>query len=152
MKATRSQDSAGAAAQPFGSHRFSVHWTGAGAAPPLGFSQVLMPALPAGAETATTGVAPSDIAFPPSGHLALRRAFDGRRELQQWWQRVQHGKLRTPRTVTVQLLAAEEDEAVMRWRFRGARPVSLAWSVLDAMVPALLTETLVLSFERVELG
>jgi phage tail-like protein len=151
MMATRSPEPAGAAAQPFGSHRFSVHWTGAGAAPPLGFSQVLMPALPAGAETAA-GVAPSDIAFPPSGHLALRRAFDGRRELQQWWQRVQHGKLRTPRTVTVQLLAADEDEAVMRWRFRGARPVSLAWSALDAMVPAVLTETLVLSFERVELA
>jgi hypothetical protein len=29
--------------------------------------------------------------------------------------------------------------------------VSLAWSALDAMVPALLTETLVLSFEQVDL-
>jgi hypothetical protein len=64
---------------------------------------------------------------------------------------VQKGKLRTPRTVTVQLLATDHDEAVMQWRFLGARPVSLAWSALDAMAPALLTETLVLSFEQVEL-
>ena len=102
----------------FGSHRFNVQWTGAGAAPPLGFSQVLMPALPASTEKATVA-APSDIAFPPPGHLVLRRAFDGERAMQQWWQRVQQGKLRTPRTVTVQLLAADNDDATMQWRFWG---------------------------------
>jgi phage tail-like protein len=150
MSATRSLARAADTAQPFHSHRFSVQWTGAGTTPPLGFSQVLMPALPTTAETAAVAT-PSDIVFPPPGHLVLRRAFDGQRALQQWWQRVQQGKLRTPRTVTVQLLAANSDEAVMRWRFLGARPVSLAWSALDAMVPALLIETLVLSFEQVEL-
>lgn len=150
MNAKRSPDRSALAAPPFGSHRFNVQWTGAGAAPPLGFSQVLMPALPASTEKAAVA-APSDIAFPPPGHLVLRRAFDGQRALQQWWQRVQQGKLRTPRTVTVQLLAADNDDATMQWRFMGARPVSLAWSALDAMVPALLTETLVLSFEQVEL-
>jgi phage tail-like protein len=139
-----------AAACPYGSHRFSVQWTGAGAAPPLGFSQVLLPALPVHAEQDGAALA-SDIAFPPPGHLVLRRAFDGQRGLQQWWQRVRQGRLRAPRTVTVQLLAAEHDQAVMCWRFRGARPVSLGWSALDAMVPALLTETLVLSFEQVDL-
>jgi phage tail-like protein len=148
MTAARSPEGAAFAARPFGSHRFSVQWTGAGDAPPLGFSQVLMPALPANAEKAAM---PGDIAFPPPGHLVLRRAFDGQRALQLWWQRVARGQLRTPRTVTVQLLAADNDEVVMRWRFRGARPVSLAWSALDAAAPALLIETLVVSFEQVDL-
>jgi phage tail-like protein len=150
MNATRVTARALDTAQPLCSHRFSVQWTGAGSAPPLGFSQVLMPALPASAEK-LAAAAVSDITFPPQGHLVLRRAFDGQRALQQWWQGVQKGKLRTPRTVTVQLLAADDDEAVMQWRFLGARPVSLAWSALDAMAPALLTETLVLSFEQAEL-
>jgi T4-like virus tail tube protein gp19 len=148
VKASRAPEDAAVEARPFGSQRFSVQWSGAGSAPPLGFSQVLLPALPIAAEMATV---PSDVPFPPPGHLVLRRAFDGQRALQQWWQRVARGQLLTPRTVTVRLLAADSDEAVMRWRFRGARPVSLAWSALDAGVPALLTETLVLSFEHVEL-
>jgi hypothetical protein len=150
MTTASTQGRAAVAARPFASHRFAVGWTGAGDAPPLGFSHVLMPALPASAEKTETAV-PSDIGFPPPGHLVLRRAFDGRRELQQWWQRVRRGQLRAPRTVTVQLLDADSDEAVMQWRFRGVRPVSLAWSPLDAMVPAVLTETLVLGFEEVDL-
>jgi phage tail-like protein len=150
MTTASTQGRAVLSARPFASHRFAVGWTGAGDAPPLGFSQVLMPALPASAEKTETTV-PSDIGFPAPGHLVLRRAFDGRRELQQWWQRVRRGQLRAPRTVTVQLLDADSDEAVMQWRFRGVRPVSLAWSPLDAMVPAVLTETLVLGFEEVDL-
>ena len=141
---------AAVAARPFASHRFAVRWTGAGDAPPLGFSQVLLPALSAIAEKTDTAL-PGEIGFPPPGHLVLRRAFDGRRELQQWCQRVRRGQLRAPRTVTVQLLDADRDEAVMQWRFRGVRPVSLAWSPLDAMVPAVLTETLLLRFEEVDL-
>jgi T4-like virus tail tube protein gp19 len=151
MNAARAPSRAGVAAHPHASHRFTVHWTGFGDAPPLGFSQVLLPALPAAVDKPDAAV-PSDISFPPPGHLALRRAFDGRRELQRWWQGVRRGQLRAPRTVTVQLLDAEHNQAVMQWRFRGARPVSLAWSPLDAMIPALLTETLVLSFEQAELG
>ena len=150
MSTTRATARAAVTAVPFCSHRFNVQWTGAGAVPPLGFSQVLMPALPASADKASVA-APSDVVFPPPGHLVLRRAFDGQRALQQWWQGVPQGKLRAPRTVTVQLLAADNDDAVMQWRFLGARPVSLSWSPLDAQAPALLTETLVLSFEQVEL-
>lgn len=139
-----------AAPVPYGGNHFAVRWTGAGAAPPLGFLQVLLPPLPVAADKPAT-VSLRDTAFPPAGHLVLRRAFDGQLELQQWWQRVRSGRLRAPRTVTVQLLDAQHDEPVLQWRFRGARPVSLAWSPLDAMAPALLIETLLLSFEQADI-
>ena len=39
----------------------------------------------------------------------------------------------------------------MTWRFRNARPVSLAYSPLDALGTGVLMETIELAFDRVEM-
>ena len=56
------------------------------------------------------------------------------------------------RNVTIDLLSHDLRTSVLRWRFIKTRPVSLDYGALDANTPAIVSETLVLAFERVEMG
>ena len=56
------------------------------------------------------------------------------------------------RVVTVRLLGADQRSVVMTWRFRNARPVSLAYSPLLAMDAGVLMETIVIAFDDVEMA
>jgi len=49
------------------------------------------------------------------------------------------------------LLDDDQRTVVWTWRFRNARPVSLTYSPLRAMEPAILMETLALAFDDVEI-
>lgn len=100
------------------------------------------------------------------GELLLTRAVDGDRGLLAWLQMpaarlpvrpVAGVHRRAPtrgqrvRTVTVTLMDGR-GEAVVRYVFEGAAPVSLALSGLDAVAGGILTETLTLSFAKLRMG
>lgn len=133
-----------AARRPFGSFNFVVTLS-PGRRKPIGFSEVVFPALPA----CPQGEWPADT---PTPVLLLRRGFDGTRDLYQWWDLARRSRRSRPRTVTIELL----DEAMARtaacWTFTGCRPLRLGYSRLDANVSAVLMETLELSFEDVQLA
>ena len=107
-----------------------------------GFSDVVFPTFQA--DPAETG----DGASP---HLILRRAANGALDLHDWWQQARRGKSSRGRVVKVMLLDDDQRTVVWTWRFRNARPVSLTYSPLRAMEPAILMETLALAFDDVEI-
>lgn len=107
-----------------------------------GFSDVVFPTFQA--DPAETG----DGASP---HLILRRAATGALDLHDWWQQARRGKSSRGRVVKVMLLDDDQRTVVWTWRFRNARPVSLTYSPLRAMEPAILMETLALAFDDVEI-
>lgn len=80
-----------------------------------------------------------------AGELRLTRAVDGRRDLMEW---LADGK--APRTLRLSV-ADGGGQTVAVYRFEGARPVSLQISPLDALADDVLTETLLVSFERVQM-
>ncbi|MGL4543378.1 MAG: phage tail protein [Polymorphobacter sp.] len=104
-----------------------------------GFATVIFPRF---------AVAP-DPADPPLLHL--RRAATGKLELYDWWDSARRDPKATLRTVVVDLLSADFSQTLLRWRFTKARPVSLDYGPLDANTPAIVSETLVLAFERVDM-
>jgi hypothetical protein len=83
--------------------------------------------------------------------LVLRRGFDGRLDLYRWWDQACKRKALRGRTVTVQLLDADEHAPVATWRFSQARPLLLAYSPLDALHGGVLMETLTLGFAAMSL-
>ena len=90
-----------------------------------------------------------DPAAPPL--LRLTRAATGALDLYDWWDGTRREAKDTLRTVTVDLLDSALRRRVLRWRFLKARPVSLDYGALDANQAAIVSETLVLTFERVEM-
>ena len=56
------------------------------------------------------------------------------------------------RVVTVELLDETNTEVAVAWRFIGCRPVALHYSPLDALEAAVVTETIVLAFDDVEMS
>ena len=84
--------------------------------------------------------------------LVLRRGFTGALDLHAWFGQAQRGKAPKRRTVQVELLDDDGERVVATWRFRHARPVSLSYSPLQAMAPAVLVETVELAFDSVELS
>ena len=50
------------------------------------------------------------------------------------------------------LLDDDLESVVWTWRFRNVRPVSLTYSPLRAMTPAVLVETVELAFDDVEIS
>ena len=114
---------------------------------PLGFCEVILPELPV-RRLAKSAAAQSEAIAP---RLVLRRGFDGTPDLRDWWKDTRRRKTPRPWTVTVCLLAEDCATVVATWIFTGARPVSLAYSPLHASEPAVLTETVALEFEDVEL-
>jgi hypothetical protein len=53
--------------------------------------------------------------------------------------------------MNVKLLAEDHATVVWTWRFRNVRPVSLAYSPLNALENAVLMETIELTFDGVEM-
>lgn len=106
----------------------------------------------------------SEVVFPPlSAHaeaqasvteeqLLIRRAAGGDRLLHDWWQKACRGRAPQRRSVRVTLLSADQERAVMQWRFRNARPVTLHYSPLNAMDSALVIESLAIAFDGVDIG
>jgi hypothetical protein len=139
----------GSGRRPYGSFNFRVVLD-APAGDTLGFCEVVFPEFPV-APPAARRRAPTDDGVGPTT-LLLRRGFDGRTDLYDWWNEARRARKKPPaRTLQVELLS-EARRAVARWTFTGCRPVRLSYSPLDAQVSAVLTETLELSFERMELG
>ena len=87
-----------------------------------------------------------------SSHLVLRRGFTGAMDLHEWWMRERGPKPSRGRVVTVELLDETKTSVAMAWRFTGCRPVALHYSSLDALESAVVTETIVLTFDDVELA
>ncbi|MBI3367088.1 MAG: phage tail protein [Burkholderiales bacterium] len=106
-----------------------------------GFMEVVFPVFHADDSGATPG----------QQHLTLKRGATGALNLYAWWDQARRGKAPKRRTLKVTLLADDQQTAVMRWQFSNARPLSLAYSPLNAMEGAVLIETLTLAFDRVEL-
>ena len=80
-----------------------------------------------------------------AGDLRLTRAVDGRRDMMDW---LAEGK--SARTLRLSVLDAG-GRPVAVYRFEGARPVSLQLSPLDALADDVLTESLLVHFERVQM-
>ncbi|MEZ5292304.1 MAG: phage tail protein [Vicinamibacterales bacterium] len=114
------------------------------AGPDAGFCDVVFPVF-----AAVDPARPDTGAGLPPSRLTLRRAATGRLDLYEWWSHTR-GTKGERRTVTVQLLDEDHRGVVMAWRFHGAYPVTLAYSPLHAMAPGLVTETVELAFDRVE--
>jgi hypothetical protein len=113
----------------------------------LGCCEVILPELPVrrpakAAETVSGETAP---------RLVLKRGFDGSPDLRDWWKDTRRRKSPRPRTVTVSLLAEDCRTVVATWVFAGARPISLAYSPLQASAPAVIIEGIELEFDDVEL-
>lgn len=72
------------------------------------------------------------------GNLVLRRGFDRRRELWQWYRSASRG--RDDRRNGAIAVLDDSGEAVARIVFRGAWPCRWRLSALDALEPAVLTE------------
>lgn len=80
-----------------------------------------------------------------AGDLRLTRAVDGRRDMMDW---LADGK--SARTLRLSVLDAG-GRPVAVYRFEGARPVSLQLAPLDALADDVLTESLLVRFERVQM-
>ena len=85
-------------------------------------------------------------------HLLLRRAATGTSEFLAWWDKARRGRAPQRRTVSITLLGDDHANALMHWRFRNARPVSLHYSPLNAMDNALVIESIKIAFDRVDIG
>ena len=121
-----------------------------GAGKGSGFAEVVF-----GVFTAKPGAAPpaaTAAAAPIADRVLLRRGATGALDLYAWWRQARDGRAPPRRTVTVKLLADDHATVLMTWRFRNAKPVSLAYSPLDALDGSVLMETIELSFDDVEIG
>ena len=116
-----------------------------------GFAEVIFGAFAAKPGTALQPLATA-AAAPVADRLVLRRGATGALDLYAWWRQARDGRAPPRRTVTVKLLAADHATVLMTWRFRNVKPVSLAYSPLDALDDAVLMETIELAFDDVEMS
>jgi phage tail-like protein len=115
-----------------------------------GYSAVRLPTLLTGPDVAVdAGLALGD---EHSSHLVLRRGFTGAMDLGEWWMRERGPKPARGRVVTVELLDETNTSVGVTWRFTGCRPVALHYSPLEALESAVVTETIVLTFDDVEIS
>ena len=136
---------------PLGRSNFVVQWGGASAAA-QGFAEVIFPPFAvAGGATAPDVAGGESAEAATANHLVLRRGATGALDLYDWWDRTRRGQAPRRRVVTVHLLGVDQRSVVMTWRFRNARPVSLAYSPLLAMDAGVLMETIVIAFDGVEM-
>ena len=105
-----------------------------------GFSEVIFPTFTLDPPAATA----------PEQTLLLKRGVTGGLDLYAWWNKARRGKAPQRRTVKVELLTDDFETVVMTWLFRNARPVSLAYSPLNALQVSVVIETLELAFDRIE--
>jgi phage tail-like protein len=106
-----------------------------------GFSEVIFPTFRFDAEQNA-----------PAPSLVLKRGVSGGLDLYTWWDKARRGKAPQRRTVKVELLAEDQRTVVLTWRFRNARPLSLAYSPLNALEGGIVIETLELAFDRMEMA
>jgi phage tail-like protein len=120
-----------------------------------GFAEVIFPPFVADAERergSDRGHAEDDASSGPSARrLVLRRGVIGSLDLYAWWDETRRAKKPATRLVTIELLADDRRTVVMAWRFHRAYPVSISYSPLRANEGAIVTETVELAFERVEI-
>ena len=134
-------------ADPYRSFNFRVA-IGARARAGDGFNEVRLPTFavhPEGLSQAATALGDES-----SSHLTLRRGFNGATDLQEWWTQERLPKRTRGRLVTVELLDEAFDTAAT-WRFSGCRPVALHYTPLNALESTVVTETIVLAFDDVEI-
>jgi phage tail-like protein len=115
-----------------------------------GFSAVRLPTLLTRPEVAVD--ARAALGDESSSHLVLRRGCTGAMDLHEWWMQERGPKRSRGRVVTVELLDETNTEVAVAWRFTGCRPVALHYSSLDALESAVVTETIVLAFDVVEMS
>jgi phage tail-like protein len=106
-------------------------------------------AVAATATTAATAAATS--VAPGANRVLLRRGATGALDLYDWWRQARDGRAPKRRTVTVRLLGDDHATVLISWRFRNVRPLSLAYSPLDALEGTVLMETIELAFDDVEM-
>ncbi|HZB41187.1 MAG TPA: phage tail protein [Ilumatobacter sp.] len=114
-----------------------------------GFSAVRLPTLLTRPDVAVDA---EEALGEDSSHLVLRRGFTGALDLNEWWMQERGPKGSRGRIVTVELLDETNTEVAVAWRFTGCRPVALHYSSLDALESAVVTETIVLAFDDVEMS
>lgn len=115
-----------------------------------GFAEVVFGPFAAKPGTALQPLATA-ISTPVADRLVLRRGATGALDLYAWWRQARDGRAPPRRSVTVKLLADDHATVLMTWRFRNVKPVSLAYSPLDALDGAVLMETIELAFDDVEM-
>lgn len=115
-----------------------------------GFSAVRLPSMLTRPDVAAD--ADAALGGGDSSHLVLRRGFTGAMDLHEWWMQERGPKHSRGRIVTVELLDETNTEVAVAWRFTGCRPVALHYSSLDALEAAVVTETIVLAFDDVEMS
>jgi T4-like virus tail tube protein gp19 len=89
---------------------------------------------------------------PLGNRLVLRRGATGALDLYEWWNQARRGQAPRRRVVRVKLLAEDHTTVVLTWRFRNVKPVSLAYSPLNALEGSVLMETIELVFDEVEIS
>jgi T4-like virus tail tube protein gp19 len=123
-----------------------------GAGKSVGFAEVVFApfAIPAqvGAPTSLLAAA----ATPLGNRVVLRRGATGALDLYEWWNQARHGQAPARRVVKVKLLGEDHSTVLMTWRFRNVKPLSLAYSALNALEGAILMETIELAFDDVEMS
>ena len=117
-----------------------------------GFAEVVFGAFSAKPGSGTPTALATAVGAPVADRLVLRRGATGALDLYAWWRQARDGRAPPRRTVTVKLLADDHATVLVTWRFRNARPVSLAYSPLDALDGAVLMETIELAFDDVEMA
>ncbi len=139
-----SKAEAAARVRPYAGSNFLVDFgSGDPRAEAAGFSEVVFP---------TFAVDAASGGDPAGPHLILRRGVTGALDLYQWWSKARRGKAPQRRVLKVMLLDDDRASVALTWRFRNVRPVSLTYSPLRAMEPAVLMETLELAFDDVEIS
>ena len=140
--------------RPLGSSNFLVEF---GTAKGTGFAEVVfapftIPSQSPANVPGERGAPDARFGALAANHLLLRRGATGELDLYAWWDQARRGRAPPRRIVRVKLLAADHATVLMTWRFRNVKPVSLAYSPLNALEGGLLMETLVLSFDEVEIA
>jgi phage tail-like protein len=112
-----------------------------------GFAEVIFPPFDVDDAELVAGTSTT-----PGKHLVLRRGVIGSLDLYAWWAKARRSKAPSRRTVTIELLSEDQATVALTWRFHGVRPVRLAYSPLSAAEGGVLTETLELAFDSVEMS
>ena len=121
-----------------------------------GFAEVIFPQFTfdqadrrPGEPTRLPGDHPPDAAA--GNRLVLKRGVIGALDLYAWWNNARHGKAPKQRTVRIELLGDDQRTVVLTWQFQNVRPVSLSYSPLRAIEGGIVTETLELAFDSMEM-
>lgn len=82
--------------------------------------------------------------------LTLRRGYDGRLELYQWWNEVRQGNPAARRSMSI-VLVDEQGQEVTRWNVLGAFPSSHRFERLEAASSSPVIEVLEIVYSNYEL-